>query len=244
MSSHARARSVKAGLAGAASAMLLLSGGQPAGASTDQPVDEPASFTSMFTTTATPDQVVDMESNPTPGEAGATGIFNYRVNSDEEIICYDITLTGVTPPYMSMARTATHLHEAAAGVSGPPRISFPNPEDTGDGTLTSSGCLQGPFTTGLAGPDGQDTGTGFTLAELKANIAEYYSDTHTETYVSGAVRGQMTQVPMGGVDTGAGGTADDEGGFGGLLPLSLAGLAALGGATLLIRRRGATERNG
>ncbi|MGI9031736.1 MAG: CHRD domain-containing protein [Ilumatobacteraceae bacterium] len=234
MSTHVR---VGAGLAGAATVLLLLGAAQPVAAA-DDPVDEPDTFTSMFTTTATPDVVVNPQGAPTPGEAGATGIFNYRVNSDEEIICYDITLRGVTPPYMSMARTATHLHEAAVGVSGPPRISFPNPEDAGDGTLTSKGCVKGPFVSGIIGPDGADTGAGFTLAEFEADPANYYSDTHTMTYVAGAVRGQMTAVPMGGVDTGAGGTAGDDGNSA-IVPIGLVGLAAVGGAAaLLIRRRG------
>ncbi|MGI9051914.1 MAG: CHRD domain-containing protein [Ilumatobacteraceae bacterium] len=128
-----RTRRVAVVLAGAAAAASLLFAGQPASAA-DDPVDEPVTFTSQFTTTATADQVVNAESVATPGEAGATGIFNYRVNSDLEIICYDITLRGVTPPYMSMARTATHLPDNVVGKSGPPRISFPNPEDAGDGT--------------------------------------------------------------------------------------------------------------
>ena len=37
--------------------------------------------------------------------------------------------------------------------NGPPRIAFPNPVDTGNGQLKSSGCLQGPFTTGLTGTE-------------------------------------------------------------------------------------------
>ncbi len=196
---------------------------------------------SRATTTATADQVVNAESVATPGEAGATGIFNYRVNSDLEIICYDVTLRGVTPPYMSMARTATHLHDNVVGRSGPPRISFPNPEDAGDGTLTSKGCVQGPFVSGIL-VDGVDTDSGWTLEELKADPASYYSDTHTMAYVAGAVRGQMTQVPMGGVDTGAGGTAGGDDGTSALLPIGLVGLAAIGGSLLLIRRRGAAAR--
>ena len=54
-----------------------------------------------------------------------------------------------------MAKTVTHIHRTAAGTNGPPRIAFPNPEGTGR-ALTNSGCLQGPFTTGLTGDDGAD----------------------------------------------------------------------------------------
>jgi hypothetical protein len=172
----------------------------------DTQVAEPASFTSMFTAMATPDMVVNAQGAPTPGEAGATGTFNYRLNSDEEIICYDITLRGVTPPYQSPARTATHIHEGAPGNAGPPRIALPNPEDNGDGTRRSKGCLKGPFTTGIVA-DGADTGAGFRLTRIEADPCAFFTDTHTSTYTAGAVRGQLTRVPMGGVETGAVGAA-------------------------------------
>lgn len=199
----------------------------PASAETE--VDPPDTFTSAFTVWGTPDNVVGA-----PGEPGSSGTFDFMINSDEEIICYDITLEGVTPPYMSPAKTATHLHEAEAGVSGPPRISFPNPTGEGD-VLTSSGCLQGPFTSGALDDDGVDTGEGFTLAEIEANPAEYYGDTHTADYVPGAVRGQLTEVPVGGIPTGFGGTADTgdnsaivmTGGAMALLGLTAAGAVAV-----------------
>lgn len=219
-------------------AALLIGSSLPASAA-DDPVAEPDTFTSMFTSSATPIAVVDADGNPAPGEPGATGMFNFRINSDLDIICYDITLRGVTPPYQSMARTATHVHDADAGSGGPPRLAFPDPEDAGDGTLTSTGCMQGPFTTGILA-DGVDTGDGFTLDQIEANPAGFSADTHTSAFVPGAVRGQLSAVPMGGVDTGGGGTA----GGGGLdttvlVGSSLAGLAAVGaGFTLTRRRRG------
>lgn len=198
----------------------------------DAEVPEPDSFTSMFTAMATPDMVINADGAPTPGEPGATGTFNYRINSDDEIICYDITLEGVTPPYMSPARTATHIHEAAEGAAGPPRLAFPNPEDSGDGTLTSEGCMQGPFTTGIMA-DGADTGTGFSLAEIEADPSAFFTDTHTASFTSGAVRGQLTSVPMGGVDTGAGGTSGTD-----WAPVALGAAALVGLAgTALVRRR-------
>lgn len=198
----------------------------------DAEVPEPDSFTSMFTAMATPNMVINADGAPTPGEPGATGTFNYRINSDEEIICYDITLEGVTPPYMSPARTATHIHEAAEGAAGPPRIAFPNPEDNGDGTLTSEGCLQGPFTTGIMA-NGADTGTGFTLAQIEADPSAFFTDTHTANFTSGAVRGQLSSVPMGGVDTGAGGTSGIDWAPAALGAAALVGLAG----TVLVRRR-------
>ncbi|WP_447645055.1 CHRD domain-containing protein [Nocardioides zeae] len=84
-------------------------------AAADEEVPRPASFTSAYTVMATPDTIIDAEGASVPGEEGATGTFTFMVNSDEDVICYDITLTGVTGEYESPARTATHIHAAPAG---------------------------------------------------------------------------------------------------------------------------------
>ncbi len=156
-------------------------------------VDEPDAFTSAFSVSATPDQVIASDGAEAPGEEGATGDFQFRINSDEEIICYAITLSGVTGDYRSPAITATHIHEAAAGAAGPPRIAFPNPEGSGD-TRTSEGCLQGPFATGVLSPEGVDTGTGFTLAQIEADPAAFTGDSHTVDFAPGVVRGQLEEA--------------------------------------------------
>ncbi len=208
---------------GALAGVALLAVGAPAYAETE--VSEPSEFTSAFTVMATPDQVINNDGVAAPGESGATGTFTFRINSDLEIICYDIRLEGVTGDYQSPAKTATHIHEAAVGKPGPPRISFPNPAPAGDGPRTSSGCLQGPFTTGILA-DGVDTGEGFTLAQIEANPAGFTGDSHTVTSPAGVVRGQLSAIPVGGVDTGAGGAADA-----GMNPLVVS--AAVGGAGLL-----------
>lgn len=201
-------------------------------------VAEPASFTSAFTVMATPDQVINNDGVATPGQEGATGEFTFRINSDLEIICYDITLEGVSGDYESPAKTATHIHEAAVGESGPPRIAFPNPAPVGDGPRTSSGCLQGPFTTGVA-PEGTDTGDGFSLAQIEANPAGFTGDSHTVDFPAGVVRGQLTQIPVGGVETGAGGTAAAAGVDAGTLAVGVAGIgaAALAAGLIATRRR-------
>jgi hypothetical protein len=220
-------------LAGAA----VLTGAGVASAETE--VAEPATFTSAFTAMATPDMVVNSDGVPTPGTAGASGTFTYRINSDTEVICYDISVRGITPPYESPAKTATHIHEAAAGTSGPPRLAFPNPVDDGSGTLVSNGCLQGPFTTGVA-PEGTDTGEGFSLAEIEANPSAFFTDTHTAANPAGAVRGQLTEIPVGGIETGAGGSTDGSGAPVGLLALGGTAAAAAAGAVAL-RRRSTSE---
>lgn len=150
-------------------------------------------FTSIFNITATPDQVVNTSSVRTPGQPGARGQFNYAINSKTNTICYDITLYGVSGNYSSPARTATHIHEAALGRSGPPRIAFPNP--VGDDTIRNSkGCLTGPFTTGIKAADNvTDTGAGFTLDKIEANPGGFFTDSHTSLFLAGVVRGQLNQ---------------------------------------------------
>lgn len=210
----------------AVATLALMAVATPAHAETE--VAEPDSFTSAFTVMATPDQVINNDGVATPGEPGATGTFTFRVNSDLEIICYDITLEGVTGEYESPAKTATHIHEAALGQPGPPRIAFPDPTPVGDGPRTSSGCLQGPFTTGIL-VDGVDTGEGFSLAQIEANPAGFTGDTHTADYAAGAVRGQLSQVPVGGLRTGGGGAA-----VGAAPDLTAIGLGALGVAAIAV----------
>lgn len=92
--------------------------------------------------------------------------------------------------YLSPARTATHIHEAGYGASSPPRIAFPNPVGD-DERRVSVGCLTGPFTTGINGTDGRDTGTGFTLAQIEANPKGFFTDSHTRSFPLGVVRGNL-----------------------------------------------------
>ncbi|MFE1644419.1 CHRD domain-containing protein [Microbacterium sp. P01] len=231
--------STRALMIGAVATVGVLAFAAPAHAETE--VEEPASFTSAFTVMATPDQVVNTDGVATAGEEGATGTFTFRINSDLEIICYDITLDGVTGDYQSPAKTATHIHQAVAGKPGPPRIAFPNPSPVGDGPRTSSGCLQGPFTTGVLA-NGVDTGEGFSLAQIEADAAGFAADSHTASFSAGVVRGQLTSVPVGGVDTGAGGAAGQWDAAGVTIgALALAGVAAVGGV-VLHRRRHADAR--
>ncbi|CRK12351.1 hypothetical protein HYQ45_017819 [Verticillium longisporum] len=153
----------------------------------------PFTFTSTYNLIATPDRVINADNEVAPGEAGSMGYYNYGINSELDIICYNITLTGVTGPYDSPAVTATHIHEAAEGASGPPRIAFPNPEPADSGpevVKRSSGCIQGPFTTGIEN-EGVDTGTGFTLAQIEANPEAFFTDSHTVVSVPGVVRAQL-----------------------------------------------------
>lgn len=148
-------------------------------------------FTSMHSINAIPEEVVN-GTDPTGGLAGASGIFNFGINSVANMICYNITLHNFQGEFDSPATTATHIHEAARGASGPPRIAFPNPEPVnGDAAVrNSAGCLKGPFTTGVMVEE-KDSGEGFHVSMIEANPAAFMADTHSSLALPGAVRGQL-----------------------------------------------------
>lgn len=148
-------------------------------------------FTSMHAVHAVPEEVVN-GTEPTGGIAGASGTFNFGINSAANMICYNITLHNFQGEFDSPATTATHIHEAARGASGPPRIAFPNPEPVnGDVAVrNSAGCLKGPFTTGVM-VEGKDSGEGFHVNMIEANPAAFMADTHSSLALPGAVRGQL-----------------------------------------------------
>ncbi|KAF1935742.1 hypothetical protein EJ02DRAFT_448463 [Clathrospora elynae] len=127
-------------------------------------------FSSTHFIQALPDQVVN-GTEPTGGIAGASGHFNFGINTT----------------------TATHIHEAAHGASGPPRILFPNPEPVnGDMVVrNSAGWLKGPFLTGVM-VEGKDSGEGFHVSTIEAIPASFMADTHSSLALLGAVRGQLT----------------------------------------------------
>ncbi|KAH7031453.1 uncharacterized protein B0I36DRAFT_431557 [Microdochium trichocladiopsis] len=153
----------------------------------------PFDFTSTSEVVATPEQVVNTTNFFTGGLPGAKGYYKFGLNSDEDIICYNITLVGFRGEYQSPARTATHIHQSPPGRSGPPRIAFPNPEPVGgedSNVRRSIGCLKGPFETGVM-PDGVDTGAGFTIKMLEDDPKAFNADVHSSEAVPGAVRGQF-----------------------------------------------------
>jgi hypothetical protein len=148
-------------------------------------------FSSTHSISAVPGQVVN-GTELTGGLAGASGTFNFGINSAANMICYNITLHNFQGDFDSPATTATHIHEAARGASGPPRIAFPNPEPVnGDVAVSNSaGCLKGPFTTGVM-VEGKDSGEGFHVSMIEANPAAFMADTHSSLALPGAVRGQL-----------------------------------------------------
>lgn len=161
-------------------------------------VDDPHSYTSAFHTRAVNTTIINNDGNPVNGLPGAFGQYALRVNSNKNIICWDITTVGVTGEYMSPAITATHMHEAAVGKPGPPRVAFPNPKFVstnamGQEVRRSSGCQKAPFFTGVNTATGVDSGSasGFVLKNVEANPSGFMGDTHTVEFPAGAIRGQL-----------------------------------------------------
>lgn len=163
-----------------------------------RPVKEPSYFTSAFSTRAINTTIINSAGASVPGQPGAFGHFAFRINSDKNVICWDIRTVGVTGEYQSPAFTATHIHQADAGASGPPRIAFPNPQYVrndvnGVEIRESKGCYSGPFRTNVTTASGLDSGTqsGFTLQQIEQNPAGFFADTHTKDFSAGAIRGQL-----------------------------------------------------
>ncbi|KAI9170646.1 hypothetical protein HJFPF1_00116 [Paramyrothecium foliicola] len=150
----------------------------------------PVAVSSSYKIQAYPSEVVDTSDVKTGGFDGAYAEFTLDLNSGDNSLCYNVTLIGFRGEYESPALTATHLHEAGVGTSGPPRIAFPNPEVSTDGQRYAIGCLTGPFRTGVLN-DGIDTGRDFHVGEIEHYPGGFYVDIHSSLAVAGAVRGQL-----------------------------------------------------
>ncbi|KAH8196770.1 hypothetical protein TruAng_009062 [Truncatella angustata] len=155
------------------------------------------SFTSVYNVVGTPDEVVNGTApgpfTLTGGLPGALGDFQYGLLSDQNVICWNIEVTGFRGDYVSPARTATHIHQAARGATGPPRLAFPNPVVVTSDSLerrVSVGCQKGPFTTGVL-QNGTDTGFSFTIDKIELNPENFFTDIHSSLARPGAVRAQL-----------------------------------------------------
>lgn len=213
--------------------MLGIMVAMPAIALGDEHDHDDDDWTSMWVIPVSGDEA------PEGGEPGASGTFSLWFNSDTDTVYYEIELMGVTPPYDSPALTATHIHEGAPGEVGPPRVVFDDPQPQDDGTLWSSGTVQGPFITGAEDDEGNDEGDGFTLSQIEANPGDFYVDTHTEEYPMGAARGQFGEPAPSLPATGGGGAA--ESGSLSIASIAIAASAAIAAAGVfgwgVIRRR-------
>lgn len=105
---------------------------------------------------------------PGPGAPGGTGLatLDWRDHEDSLHYCYAISVENIGQA------TAAHLHRGAAGVAGPPVITFdtPGPRGGSDGCVDVSPQLR---------------------REIRADPGGFYVNVHTADHPGGAVRGQL-----------------------------------------------------
>ena len=100
-------------------------------------------------------------------EPNASGTAILRFRRDAQLICYRLTVKGVTLPTVG-----AHIHRGATGTNGPVIVPFEPPGTTG----TSAGCTETPAAT---------------IDEILANPAGFYVNIHTRQHPGGAIRAQL-----------------------------------------------------
>ena len=100
-------------------------------------------------------------------DANGTGTARITLDPAAGTACWDLTVMNIEPV------TQSHIHEGAAGVSGPVVV----PLDVDGFTGTSTGCTPNVATA--------------TLQAIIDNPAGYYVNVHTADFPGGAIRGQL-----------------------------------------------------
>ncbi len=114
-----------------------------------------------YTASLTADAVV-----PNPGPAGATGFATVSFSGTDA--AYSILVSGVG------GLTAAHIHEGAAGASGPIVVDF-------------AATFTGGNASGSVAVDAE------TVAAIVSDPAGYYVQVHSSEFPAGAVRGQLVE---------------------------------------------------
>jgi len=126
-------------------------------------------------------------SNETPpitdAEASCSGTATVTLSSTS--VKFDVSITGCPA---STAINIGHIHEGAAGVAGPVKIS--TGLAAGDLTLTNGGVTFSRTAT-PAGPPAWDAAL---ISALLANPAGYYVHFHSTLHGGGVIRGQLTKA--------------------------------------------------
>ncbi len=102
---------------------------------------------------------------PGPGDPDGSGTAVIYLNQGQGEICYEITVSDIA------AATMAHIHEAAAGVSGPVIIPLGPPTNG-----SSRGCV---------------TVSKEMIKEIRQSPESYYVNVHNRDFRAGAVRGQL-----------------------------------------------------
>ena len=101
------------------------------------------------------------------GDSDGLGEATLTVNLGQREVCWETSVSNLDPA------TASHIHEAAAGVRGDIVVPLSAP----DATCRASGCK--------SNVDAQ------LLKRILTNPAGFYVNVHTTVYPMGAVRGQL-----------------------------------------------------
>ena len=112
--------------------------------------------------------------NEVPAAGGATGSASIRLNQGQKRVCYTLKISGLA----GAGVTAAHIHQGAAGASGPPIVALSNAF-----SLTDGGTVTGCETNVPAN----------TIKQIRQNPAGYYVNVHTQAFPDGAARGQLTK---------------------------------------------------
>jgi hypothetical protein len=108
------------------------------------------------------------EEVPGPGVKDGIGAFLIDIGGGKG--CYDLKVT------MGEKPTKAHIHEGAAGVSGPVVVDLKPTFEPGESAMTAKSCVD------LSADLGE---------KLVGNPAAYYVNVHSEGHPDGAIRGQL-----------------------------------------------------
>jgi hypothetical protein len=105
---------------------------------------------------------------PYAGDPDGTGVALITLNLGQREICWHTSVSKVALP-----ATASHIHQAVAGVRGPIVVVLSPPDATGEAV----GCRSG------LDPD--------LLGDILLHPESYYVNVHTTEFPSGAIRAQL-----------------------------------------------------
>jgi CHRD domain-containing protein len=104
---------------------------------------------------------------PYEGDSDGVGQATLTINLGQREVCWQVTVSNLDQP------TASHIHEAAAGIRGGIVVALSAP----DGTGHASACRS------EVDPE--------VLKRILTNPAGFYVNVHTTVYPMGAIRGQL-----------------------------------------------------
>ena len=105
---------------------------------------------------------------PGPGDPEGSGTATITVNPGHEEVCWTIEAEGIQLPALS-----AHIHEGTVGVAGDVVVTLTPPDESG----FSSGCAEVSREVAL---------------DILKNPENYYVNVHTEEFLDGAIRGQLS----------------------------------------------------